>query len=73
MNTPVLEINVGLVLIKRAAFQPNELCGSLPAVLTSVTQMLELSPKLRQSVKTHFSLNGELSYGNFSTEVHEGV
>ncbi len=34
---------------------------------------LELSPKLRQPVKTHFSLNGELSYGNVSTEVHEGV
>jgi hypothetical protein len=35
--------------------------------------MLELSPELRQTVKTHFSLNGELSYGNVSTEVHEGV
>ena len=34
---------------------------------------LELSPKLRQPVKTHFSLNGELSYGNVSTEVHEGI
>ena len=35
--------------------------------------VVELSPKLRQPVKTHFSLNGELSYGNVSTEVHEGV
>jgi hypothetical protein len=34
---------------------------------------VELSPKLRQPVKTRFSLNGELSYGNVSTEVHEGV
>ena len=42
-----------------------------PSVVAS--QALELSPKLRQPVKTHFSLNGELSYGNVSTEVHEGV
>ena len=34
---------------------------------------VELSPKLRQTVKTHFSLNGELSHGNISTEVHEGI
>lgn len=34
---------------------------------------LDLSPELRQTVKTHFSLNGELSHGIFSTEVHEGV
>jgi hypothetical protein len=34
---------------------------------------VELSPKLRQTVKTHFSLNGELSHGIVSTKVHEGV
>jgi len=34
---------------------------------------LDLSPKLRQTVKTHFSLNGELSHGEFATEFHEGV
>jgi hypothetical protein len=34
---------------------------------------LDLSPKLRQTVKTHFSLNGEWSHGIVSTEVHEGV
>ena len=34
---------------------------------------LDLSPKLRQPVKTHFSFNGELSHGIVSTEVHEGV
>jgi hypothetical protein len=34
---------------------------------------LELSPKLRQTVKTHFSLNGELSHGSSATEVHERV
>jgi hypothetical protein len=43
------------------------------AMLGLLTAGLELSPKLRQPVKTHFSLNGELSYGNVSTEVHEGV
>jgi hypothetical protein len=35
--------------------------------------ILDLSPKLRQTVKTHFSLNGELSHGSRTTEVHEGV
>jgi hypothetical protein len=34
---------------------------------------LDLSPKLRQTVKTHFSSNGELSHGSNTTEVHEGV
>jgi hypothetical protein len=34
---------------------------------------LELSPRLRQTVKAHFSLNGELSHGSSTTEVHEGV
>ena len=34
---------------------------------------LELSPKVRQTVKTHFSSNGELSHGIVSTEVHERV
>jgi hypothetical protein len=40
---------------------------------TNLSKQLELSPKLRQTVKTHFSLNGELSHGNVSTKVYEGV
>ena len=34
---------------------------------------MDLSPELRQTVKTHFSLNGELSHGIVATEVHERV
>ena len=33
---------------------------------------LDLSPKLRQTVKTQFSANGELCHGN-ATEVHQGI
>jgi hypothetical protein len=33
---------------------------------------LELSPKLRQTVKSQNSANGELTHGIVSTEVHEG-
>ena len=33
---------------------------------------LDLSPKLRQTVKTQFSANGELCHGN-ATKIHEGV
>jgi len=36
-------------------------------------QGLEWTTKLRQANKTHFSANGELSYGSESTEVHAGV
>jgi hypothetical protein len=36
-------------------------------------KFVDLSPKLRQQVKAHFSLNGELSHGIVSTEIHEGV
>src|SRR6185436_16832651 len=35
--------------------------------------IVELSHVLRQTVKTHFSFNGELSNEVVSTEVHEGV
>jgi hypothetical protein len=35
--------------------------------------ILDLSPKLRQTVKTQFSLNGDLSHGIVSTNVHERV
>ena len=38
-----------------------------------MAQYLEWTPKLRQANKTHFSANGELSYGSESTEVHAGV
>ena len=34
---------------------------------------VDLSPKLRQTVKTHFSSNGELSHGSRAKEVHERV
>jgi hypothetical protein len=34
---------------------------------------LDWSPVLKQMVKTHFSLNGELSHGIVSQAVHEGV
>jgi len=34
---------------------------------------MDLSAKVRQTVKTHFSSNGELSHGSNTTEVHEGV
>src|SRR5690348_10423409 len=43
------------------------------ARLKDPASLLDLSPKLRQPVKTHFSLNGELSHGIVSTEVHERV
>ncbi len=33
---------------------------------------LDLSPKLRQTVKTQFSENGELCHGN-ATEVHQRI
>jgi hypothetical protein len=33
---------------------------------------VDLSPELRQTVKTQFSANGELGHGN-ATEVHEGI
>jgi hypothetical protein len=36
-------------------------------------RQVEWTPKLRQANKTHFSSNGELSYGSESTEVHAGV
>ena len=39
----------------------------------SPERSLELSPKLRQTVKTQFSLNGDLSHGIVSTNVHERV
>jgi hypothetical protein len=34
---------------------------------------LEWAPKLRQPVKTHFSLNGEEGHEPISTKVHERV
>ena len=40
---------------------------------TRSTEELDLSSKLRQAVKTHFSSNGELSHGSSTKEVHEGV
>jgi len=42
-------------------------------VFEFLRKRLDLSPKLRQTVKTHFSLNGELSHGSSTTEVHEGI
>ena len=42
-------------------------------VMANVEPGLDLSPKLRQTVKTHFSGNGELSHGIVSTEIHERV
>lgn len=38
-----------------------------------VPGLVDLSPKLRQTVKTHFSSNGELSHGSRTKEVHERV
>jgi Protein of unknown function (DUF2924) len=38
-----------------------------------VADALDLSPKLRQTVKAHFSSNGELSHGSRTKEVHERV
>ena len=35
--------------------------------------ILEWAPKLRQPVKTHFSLNGEESHEPISTEFHKRV
>ena len=35
--------------------------------------VLDWSPFLRQTVKTHFSLNGELSHGIVTQAVHAGV
>ncbi len=37
------------------------------------TAELDWSPFLRQTVKTHFSLNGELSHGIVTQAVHAGV
>jgi hypothetical protein len=34
-----------------------------PAASGVANQQVDLSPVLRQMVKTHFSLNGELSHG----------
>jgi hypothetical protein len=34
---------------------------------------MDWSPFLRQTVKTHFSLNGELSHGIVTQAVHAGV
>jgi len=34
---------------------------------------VDWSPFLRQTVKTHFSSNGELSHGCFTQAVHAGV
>jgi hypothetical protein len=44
-----------------------------PRRATVIKMLVDLSPELRQTVKTHFSLNGELSHGKVSTEVHEGI
>ena len=57
---------------KRALLERNqirEFCGVLrdddayPLNSWSVKDKMDLSPVLRQMVKTHFSLNGELSHG----------
>jgi hypothetical protein len=42
-------------------------------MLSDLRHGVELSPILRQTVKTQFLLNGDLSHGIVSTEVHEGV
>jgi hypothetical protein len=41
-------------------------------ILVKCTLRLELSPKLRQTVKSQNSANGELTHGIVSTEVHKG-
>jgi ABC-type lipoprotein export system ATPase subunit len=46
-------------------------CGK--SMLLSLLKPVDLSPKLRQTFKTHFSSNGELSHGSRTQEVHERV
>jgi hypothetical protein len=41
--------------------------------VTPLERPVDLAPTLRQKVKTHFSLNGELSYGVVTQAVHEGI
>ncbi|HWD97478.1 MAG TPA: hypothetical protein VG345_00505 [Bryobacteraceae bacterium] len=41
--------------------------------LRTVRVVMDWSPILRQTVKTHFSLNGELSHGIVTQAVHAGV
>jgi hypothetical protein len=38
-----------------------------------LSNYMDWSPFLRQTVKTHFSLNGELSHGIVTQAVHTGV
>jgi hypothetical protein len=46
---------------------------SLPAAKFANGTRLEWSPKLRQTVKTHFSANGELSHGVVTQTVHARI
>ena len=46
---------------------------SVESALFGFWMSLDWSPFLRQTVKTHFSLNGELSHGIVTQAVHAGV
>jgi hypothetical protein len=50
---------------------------ALHQLLTNAVELVQLavdwSPFLRQTVKTHFSSNGELSHGIVTQAVHAGV
>jgi len=47
--------------------------GSMRIHLFSLTKRSGVAPKSETGVKTHFSLNGELSHERFSKKVHQGV
>ena len=56
----------------RAALRRKRRPEEIRAATLVIVTVLDLCPKLRQTVKTQFSANGELGRGN-STEVHERV
>jgi hypothetical protein len=52
------------------SLSPEEQASVLQFIDQSEATELDLSPKLRQPVKSQNSLNGELTHGIVSTKVH---
>jgi len=63
-SIPSLLINVRIIAVRKLTVEAADKARGLP---------LDWSPFLRQTVKTHFSANGELSHGVVTQAVHAGV
>jgi len=61
-----------VLLVSREAVAGLIGLGLAGFILRGSRHEMDLSPKLRQTVKTQFSANGELCHGN-ATKIHEGV